>query len=97
VQQSLLDLIVGGQHRQIQSDGSDDGWSCSTPQPQQTILFGYPSEGVDHVSVVSALSDGELAVGLHSYEGQIGWVANQGAYQPCKASGVDPLQPSKIF
>ena len=76
---NFLGRIVAHKHGDIQRCGSEHGWNGSLPERSDTLVLHDSCEGVSDVLVVSALVEGEGAVGLHAHKCQVAWVSDEGA------------------
>ena len=76
---NFLGRVVGHKHGDIQSCGSEHGWNGSLPERSDALVLDDSCESVSNVLVVSALFDGQGAVGLHTHKCQVAWVSDKGA------------------
>ena len=93
----LLNLVIWWQHCQVQSDGSDDRWSCSSPQSHKTFFLCDSWKRISNTWIVSSFSKRKSGICLHSDQGQISRVSNQWSYKSCKWSAVSLLEETQIL
>lgn len=77
--QLLSDGIVRDEHGHVESRGSGHGGRDSLPKSSDSFLGGSTLNGIENSSIVSAFSDRESSVGLHTDEGEIHGVTDEGS------------------
>jgi len=91
-QHFFLGFVVAGKHGQVEHYCSDDCGSGASPQASNSILFGYPAEGIEDILVVSSVSHCQLAIGLHANQCEICGVGEECAYESGDAGTVSFLE-----
>jgi len=93
----LLGLLVRGKHTHVKGHSTDNGRGGTAEEANGTLILDNTEKGITDTLVVAALLHGKGGISLHTDEGKIGRVTNEGTDGTGSKTGTSLLPKRKVL